>query len=75
VMEELVGDLVADERGRAPVQQVGCCSQRFSPVGGWHGSVDHQHADGVVDSTKHTLGFAILWRGVWAGWAKEDTPT
>jgi hypothetical protein len=40
-MEELVRDLVADERGRAPVQQVGCCSQRFSPVGGWHGSVDH----------------------------------
>ena len=65
-MEELVRDLVADGRGRAPVEQEGCYSQRFSPVRGRHGSMDQQRADGVVDSTKHTLGFAILWRGVGA---------
>ena len=66
-MEELVRDLVTDGRGRAPVQQEGCCSQCFSPVRRRHGSMDQQRADGVVDSTKHTLGFAILWRGVGAG--------
>jgi hypothetical protein len=66
-MEELVRDLVADRRGRAPVQQEGCCSQCFSLVRRRHGSMDQQRSDGVVDRTKHTLGFAILWRGVGAG--------
>jgi hypothetical protein len=33
-MEELARDLVADKRGRVPVQQEGCCSQCFSLVRG-----------------------------------------
>lgn len=63
-MEELVQELVADRRRGPPVEQVSSYSKHSNPVWWQHGSMDQQCADDVVDSVKHMLAFAIMWRGL-----------
>ena len=59
-MKELVGDRILYRGGGAPVEQICGSCQGFSLVWWWHGGMEQQSADGVVDGTKYAFGFAIL---------------
>jgi hypothetical protein len=63
-MKELVCDFVVNRIGGAPVKHISGCSKRLSPISQWHGSMEAEGADSVVDGVKHTLSFAILLRSV-----------
>ena len=72
LMKELVGDDMLYRSRWAPVEQICGSGQGFSPVWWWHGGVEQQSADGVVDGAKYAFGFAFLLRGVGAGEAQAD---
>ena len=71
-MKELVGDGMVYRSRWVLVEQICGNGQGFSPVWWWHGGVEQQSADGVVDSAKYAFGFAILLGSVGAGEAQAD---
>jgi hypothetical protein len=44
----------------------------FYPVASQHRCLKQQGADHIIDGTKSTLGFTVLWRGGWAGHPQDD---
>jgi len=72
LVQTSVRDFVANGRGGAPVKQVcgGCKS--LSPVLGGHGRMDEHGAHRVIEGTKHTFSFAILWGSVGTGEMEDD---
>jgi hypothetical protein len=51
-MKELVCDFVVNRIGGAPVKHISGCSKRLSPISQWHGSMEAEGADSVVDGVK-----------------------
>ena len=56
----------------SPVQQVSCSTEGLDPEARWHGGMKEECTDTVIQSTKHTLGLAILWTSVGAGEAHDS---
>ena len=64
VVEQRVGDNIADSRAWAPIEQVGCRGKSLSPLGRGHVRMDQHGPDDVVQCAKNMLGLAILRRRV-----------
>ena len=58
--------------GGAPFEQICGSGQGFSLVWWWHGGVEQQSADGVVDGMKYVFGFSILLGSIGTGEAHAD---
>jgi hypothetical protein len=62
-------------RGGASIEQICGGCQGFSPVWWWHGSVEQQGENDVVDGAERAFGFAILLTSVGAQEAQGDFVT
>ena len=67
-----VRDFVANGRGGAAVQQVCGGCQGLSPVLGWHGRMKKHGAHTVIEGTKYTFSFTVLWGSVGTGEMEDD---
>ena len=72
MVQTSVRDFVANGRGGAPVKQVCGGCKGLSPVLGGHGRMDEHGAHRVIEGTKHTFSFAILWGSVGTGEMEDD---
>ena len=60
----MIGNVIVDGRGGAPVEQNDGGRQSFCPIGGRHGGMDQEGANCIVQGAQHAFGLAILSGGV-----------
>ena len=63
VIEPMIGNVIVDGRGGAPVEQNDGGCQSFCPIGVMHGGMD-EGAKCSVQGAQHAFGLAILSGGV-----------
>ena len=66
VVEQRIRHGIADSRGGAPIEQIGCRGETLGPVGRGHVRMD-QHGPDDVQSAENTFSLTILRRRVGTG--------